>query len=423
MVSVLKLEDLSQDTLINPGLFVSDILYFEGDSRGNLYIVTQFDPTAVTVFNPMGELLNYCTFTQAEHIEFLQIFGDFLYLSTSNQEWISAPLENLSSWQIKPVSFVPFRIVTEVLLIDIDGNLLQYQEPDFPIIFNCPIPPSVYYHFALTSDSAVFCVENPAQAVLYALDGTMLSAYETEGNIVAVSEHSVITTQSSSLFFSAWDDFLLKPTPSPIPTPSPTPAVTPAPTKSPKPTKTPKPTQAPKPTKTPKPTQTPKPAKTPKPTQTPTPTRNPKPTASPSVSPAPGNIQDIDDILLPTWIKKENALLFVEQGKTISKLKDALFPLSVTITKENGELVSGGTLRTGFAVTVNSSHAYTVVILGDCNGSGTINTADIAAMQEMVLGFSTLGQAYQSAADLNGDGAITTTDLVLLSKQIYSQFF
>ena len=56
----------------------------------------------------------------------------------------------------------------------------------------------------------------------------------------------------------------------------------------------------------------------------------------------------------------------------------------------------------------------TVVIAGDTNGDGKVDTADYMALQQQVAGDGTLEGAYVEAADYNGDGVVNAIDYLLV---------
>ena len=61
---------------------------------------------------------------------------------------------------------------------------------------------------------------------------------------------------------------------------------------------------------------------------------------------------------------------------------------------------------------------YTIAVLGDCDGSGTLSQADLRQAQALLLEDSSTQGAARRAGDLDGDGLLTTQDLVLLSQRL-----
>ena len=88
------------------------------------------------------------------------------------------------------------------------------------------------------------------------------------------------------------------------------------------------------------------------------------------------------------------------QGVTVKELLAYFAPEAVHIRRPDGTDVTSGNLATGM-----TAGEYTIAVLGDCDGSGTLSQAD-------------LRQAPRRAGDLDGDGLLTTQDLVLLSQRL-----
>lgn len=81
-----------------------------------------------------------------------------------------------------------------------------------------------------------------------------------------------------------------------------------------------------------------------------------------------------------------------------------------------GSKVTSGDLRTGMLAKYGEKELE-IVVVGDANGSGTVNSADFKAMQAHLLGTEKLTGAYYLAADISGNGTVGTEDLVLVLKK------
>lgn len=58
------------------------------------------------------------------------------------------------------------------------------------------------------------------------------------------------------------------------------------------------------------------------------------------------------------------------------------------------------------------------IILGDLDGSGSVNTIDLAIMQRHILEIATIDTEYIEAADVNGDKALDSRDYMLLKRYV-----
>ena len=70
-----------------------------------------------------------------------------------------------------------------------------------------------------------------------------------------------------------------------------------------------------------------------------------------------------------------------------------------------------GKLQTNGKVTIGND-SFTVVMLGDVNGDGKINSADLLKMVNHLNGSSKLSSNYKISADINSDGKVNSADLL-----------
>lgn len=130
----------------------------------------------------------------------------------------------------------------------------------------------------------------------------------------------------------------------------------------------------------------------------------PEPTATPSPTKAPED----DRAELPVDME----VFIAQEGDTVTD-----------ITSKNncqvwykGKMITSGTIRTGMSLRTDSGE-IPVVITGDVNGSGTVNSADLRALQDHLLGLEKLTGPYLAAADISGNGSVGTEDTVLILKK------
>lgn len=95
---------------------------------------------------------------------------------------------------------------------------------------------------------------------------------------------------------------------------------------------------------------------------------------------------------------------------------------TIIVRSTNGTPISSGNLGTGYTVSleVNGSvrDRLTIVVKGDLNGTGTVNSKDVQFLYNYLTDTETLDEAALWAADLNEDEFLDTTDLLLLKKQV-----
>lgn len=89
---------------------------------------------------------------------------------------------------------------------------------------------------------------------------------------------------------------------------------------------------------------------------------------------------------------------------------------NTVIKNANGEiLISDSKLATGCLI----NDSYTVSVLGDVNGDGNIDTADLLGIQKHLLKISSIeGNVKTNSADINNDSKIDTADLLAIQKQL-----
>ncbi|MDO4459137.1 MAG: dockerin type I repeat-containing protein [Clostridia bacterium] len=83
----------------------------------------------------------------------------------------------------------------------------------------------------------------------------------------------------------------------------------------------------------------------------------------------------------------------------------------------DGEKKTSGYCRTGMRFKLGDKE-YKVVVTGDVNGSGTINSADFTLMEDYLVGNVNLADEFLLAGDMNDSGFVGTEDLVIF-RNIY----
>ena len=120
-----------------------------------------------------------------------------------------------------------------------------------------------------------------------------------------------------------------------------------------------------------------------------------------------------------------NQITGINLNTTVNTIRSNLSGHTVTIRDANGRSISGNTIvGTGAQITISndeSTNTYTVVIRGDITGTGVINSADLAALRQHLLGTRTLTGVSSTAADVNRDGRINSADLAAIRLHLLGQ--
>lgn len=139
--------------------------------------------------------------------------------------------------------------------------------------------------------------------------------------------------------------------------------------------------------------------------------------ASPSPSPTPAPTEAPSTSTVPAYA--EGDYIIVPMGTTVDELRELFKPEAVIIRSKNGEKAFHGKISTGM-----TAGKWILVVEGDCNGTGTVNIADIKIAMTLAI-FENHPEAtyeiedeYRRAADLNQNGIIDMKDLVILSGMI-----
>jgi uncharacterized protein YgiM (DUF1202 family) len=93
---------------------------------------------------------------------------------------------------------------------------------------------------------------------------------------------------------------------------------------------------------------------------------------------------------------------------------------SAVIKDKSGKQITDKSVKvgTGYTITVDGK-AYTIIKLGDANGDGKINSADLFNIVKHLKG-TTLNAAFVKASDCNNDGKVNSADLLKIVKCLKS---
>ena len=123
---------------------------------------------------------------------------------------------------------------------------------------------------------------------------------------------------------------------------------------------------------------------------------------------------------------REAGILRVPSGTTIAQVKKPLHlskDMILAAVRPQGDTVTSGILKTGDLLQLWKGETLldeiTVVISGDLNGTGTVNTRDEDILVDYLMGEEELDSPYFLAADWDQSGTVDLVDLVLLQWEIY----
>lgn len=373
----LAVERFSAETLEETDLFAlpvtSGLRFAESDSAGRLYAVTYGAPSTLQVFDAAGEPL--AEFIFEDKIFGIQTVDSTLYVLLSESAVQISLAGNVPTLSGTAFTYAPaarpYKLLGSDVYVNMQGEVRLFSGEEWAedtIVTEAVLSGDMLYWLSDTSE--VSRVRRGDKAEFFTLSG----------EAAALTANAAIIWQNGALCRESFGTFVQPtPTPSPIPTPTP------------------------EPTATPKPSKTPKPTATPKPSMTPTPTATPKPTATP-------------DPDVTAKLRVSGHILYAEPGVTAAKLR-AAFPQAEVEVYTSSSAAASGRLKTGMSVLIDDK-LYTVIVPGDINASGTVNTADMRLLQRVLVGETELTDTAALAADLNENGRSDAADLVLLDAKM-----
>ena len=373
----LAVERFSAETLEETDLFAlpvtSGLRFAESDSAGRLYAVTYGAPSTLQVFDAAGEPLTEFIFE--DKIFGIQTVDSTLYVLLSESAVQISLAGNVPTLSGTAFTYAPaarpYKLLGSDVYVNMQGEVRLFSGEEWAedtIVTEAVLSGDMLYWLSDTSE--VSRVRRGDKAEFFTLSG---EAASLTANAAIIWQNGVLCRESFGTFVQP------TPTPSPIPTPTP------------EPTATPKPSKTPKPTATPKSSTTPKPAATPKPTATPDPDVTAK-------------------------LRVSGHILYAEPGVTAAKLR-AAFPQAEVEVYTSSSAAASGRLKTGMSALIDDE-LYTVIVPGDINASGTVNTADMRLLQRVLVGETELTDTAALAADLNENGRPDAADLVLLAAKM-----
>lgn len=106
----------------------------------------------------------------------------------------------------------------------------------------------------------------------------------------------------------------------------------------------------------------------------------------------------------------------IKKGVNASIGTVRLFDASGIECSDSTQAGTGMILRVYYESRLLEEHV--ILIYGDANGDGKVNSTDITALKSNILNIRILGGKYLEACDLNKDGKINSTDYTLMKRHI-----
>jgi len=133
----------------------------------------------------------------------------------------------------------------------------------------------------------------------------------------------------------------------------------------------------------------------------------------------------VSEILNASGFKSDGTYLSgINVSTTVDDLKSKLLTIapnaSINIKNSSGSEKSG-ILCTGDTVTITSgseTKTYSVVIYGDVNGDGVLDSTDLLRIRQQLIGSRILSGANYQAANITKDTAVDSTDLLRMRQQL-----
>ena len=353
---------------------------FDCDGQGSFYFADPNYGNSLWKHTPDGLLEQVGAVTG---VSFLQITPEGTLFAVSGFTCFWGPAQSPQQWQSAILSPSPLYLLGETLYVSTPfRSLCSYQEGS-SVQVNTVTMPSDPLLCALDREGQLLYQVSESSLECVSLSGESQGTVSLRGTLLALCGSGAISQEDGFYWFTPVQFFQ-----------SPSPA--------PEPPNTPEPTPPPVPADSPDPASTPVPADTPEPT--------PSPETVPSPEPRPTPLPPT-----PEGITQEGEYLVMPMDVTLSQLLTYFAPDGVQVCRPDGTPVTEGHLATGMTV-----EGYTLVVLGDCDGSGTLNRQDLRTAQELLLEETLAEDPYRRAADLDGDGVLSTPDLVLLAQEISS---
>lgn len=117
-----------------------------------------------------------------------------------------------------------------------------------------------------------------------------------------------------------------------------------------------------------------------------------------------------------TGFKTSGENIICQPNITVANIKKSAS--EVVIKKGETTITDSSNVGTGYKVTLGKN-TYVVIVLGDVNGDGKVNTGDTLAMSQHIENYKKITNAdYLKAADANKDGKVNTGDSLVMRQHV-----
>ena len=352
-------DSLTQSDLIGIELSENNILDLDTDSFGRFYAVYNSEPDVLHIFDAAGSYAG--EIACPVNILGMQVLGNQLYIFLPEQ-CLQVTLEQALPQTYTQAftyssSAVPFRMLNASTYISTDG--IVYTTSGTAV--------TTADHYALSETTlaagsdALFWAGNNNTVFRCSFSNEITAHYSLPGSVAALTDTAAVVRMGNQYLLIPYGDF------TPLATSTPLPTAAPSASPSAKPSASPSFSSSP----------------------------------SPTPSPIPGVV-----------VKGE--YMYVPAGTTAAALRNSLPYKDIEICTASMTQASGK-IRTGWVAVTSHTH-YVLIVPGDVNSSGTVNSVDLRLMQQFLLGAQMPEEIQILAGDLNNNGSLDAADLVLLVK-------
>ncbi len=119
--------------------------------------------------------------------------------------------------------------------------------------------------------------------------------------------------------------------------------------------------------------------------------------------------------------EKDGYILGFNAGVTLEEYKAMTENAKAVLNAEGGAIKAGGAVSTGAIVKLDGLE-YVIIVSGDVNGDGKVNSTDFMQIRKQYLGLFELSEAQGLSADVSGDGKINSTDFMQVRRHFLGLF-